>query len=241
MSSYSIQPADQRFTTKIGWLNAKHSFNFGNHYSPEHNGHGLLLVSNDDVIAPGHGFPMHQHRDMEIVTWVLSGSLEHKDSAGNEGLIVPGLAQRMSAGSGIFHSEINASQSEELHLVQMWVLPDRAGITPSYEQLDLTAQLQTGELIAVASGQGHEGAVALNQNAAVLWAQRPQPDSITKIPSAEFVHLFVAAGSGTFSIDGQDHQLSQGDAVRISGPAAATFSEAAAGSELLIWQMSESN
>ena len=119
-----IRRADTRFHTEIDWLDSWHSFSFGNHYDPTNTHHGLLLVLNDDVIAPGGGFGTHPHRDMEIVTWVLDGALEHRDSEGNHGVISPGLAQRMSAGRGIRHSEVNASTTEPVHLLQMWVPPD---------------------------------------------------------------------------------------------------------------------
>src|SRR5207237_1254605 len=112
---------NERFHTRIGWLDSWHSFSFGQHYDPENMGHGQLLVNNDDIINPGSGFMTHPHQDMEIVTWVLEGELEHKDSAGNKGIIYPGLAQRMSAGTGIWHSEINPSGQKPVRLVQMWV------------------------------------------------------------------------------------------------------------------------
>ena len=126
----TVQRAADRLHTDIDWLDSKHSFNFGGHYREGDNGHGLLLVNNDDTVAAGGGFGTHGHRDMEIVTWVLSGKLEHQDSEGNHGVLYPGLAQRMSAGRGIRHSEMNASTSEPVHFVQMWVLPDTVGGRP---------------------------------------------------------------------------------------------------------------
>src|SRR6188472_4571828 len=119
-----VRRATTRDVTKIDWLDSKHSFSFGQHYDPANTHHGLLLVNNDDVVAPGTGFDTHPHRDMEIVTWVLEGSLEHRDSMGNSGVIYPGLAQRMSAGTGVLHSEKNGSASDTVHFVQMWVIPD---------------------------------------------------------------------------------------------------------------------
>ena len=123
--SIQIHRSNERMATKIDWLDSRHSFSFGNQYDPENTHFGLLLVSNDDVIKPETGFSTHPHRDMEIVTWVIEGELEHKDSQGNSGLIHPGLAQRMSAGTGILHSEINATSASDVHLVQMWVVPER--------------------------------------------------------------------------------------------------------------------
>ena len=119
-----VRRADQRFKTRISWLDSKHSFSFSSHWDPANTHHGLLLVNNDDVVTPGRGFETHPHRDMEIVTWVLRGSLVHQDSEGNRGIIYPGLAQRMSAGTGITHSEFNASKSEPVHLLQIWIMPE---------------------------------------------------------------------------------------------------------------------
>ena len=145
---------------KISWLDSKHSFSFGSHYDPANTHHGLLLVNNDDTVKPGMGFDTHPHRDMEIVTWVLRGSLVHQDSTGNSGVIYPGLAQRMSAGRGILHSEKNDSwtltgdetHSEPVHFVQMWVVPDEAGITPGYQQMEIDDELLRGGLVTIASG-----------------------------------------------------------------------------------------
>src|SRR5262245_44546640 len=127
-----VRRAGERFHTRTSWLDSHHSFSFSRHYDPRNVNHGLLLVSNDDIVKPGTGCQTHPHEDMEIVTWVLSGELEHKDSVGNKGIIYPGLAQRMSAGTGILHSEINPSDSKDVHFVQMWVLPDTEGISPGY-------------------------------------------------------------------------------------------------------------
>ena len=152
-----VRRAKERFHTEIDWLDSWHSFSFGTHYDPDNTHHGLLLVSNDDVIRAGRGFGTHSHRDMEIVTWVLDGELEHRDSTGTVGIIYPGLAQRMSAGSGIQHSETNASATADVHLVQMWVLPDTEGIEPGYEQHDVSEALSGGGLVTVASGDAGQG------------------------------------------------------------------------------------
>ena len=141
-----VRYEDNRFATDVGWLDSKHSFSFGQHHDPNNTHHGLLLVNNDDRVAPATGFDTHPHRDMEIVTWVLQGSLVHQDSTGHNGIIYPGLAQRMSAGRGIRHSEKNDSwtisgdvHTEPVHFIQMWVVPDERGITPSYEQQEVSA------------------------------------------------------------------------------------------------------
>ena len=232
MATLTVQRAADRFLTDAGWLHSRHSFNFGPHSSADHEGHGLLLVNNDDVVAAGQGFGTHGHRDIEIVTWVLSGRLEHRDSAGNHGILYPGLAQRMSAGSGIRHSEFNASADEPVHFLQMWVPPDTAGIEPGYEQLDLNEALTAGGLVPIASGQGHEGAIKVHQRDAVLWGGRLQPGEAVSIPLAPHVHLFVAVGSGSAERAGE---LATGDAVRLTDSEALVFTAGAEGAELSVW------
>jgi quercetin 2,3-dioxygenase len=232
-STISVQRADDRFLTNIGWLDSKHSFNFGEHWSPEHSGHGLLLVNNDDIVAPAQGFGTHGHRNMEIVTWVLSGSLEHQDSAGNHGVLYPGLAQRMSAGRGIRHSEMNPSPDTPVHFVQMWVLPDTDEIEPGYQQLDVNEQLAGGGLVAIASGQGHPDAISIHQRGAVLWGARLDTGQSVDVPRNGHVHVFVALGAGTLTAAGQ---LSAGDAVRLTNADGGTFTATVDGTELLIWE-----
>ncbi len=179
-----IRRSSDRFHTRAGWLDSRHSFSFGGHYSPDNTHHGQLLVLNDDRVAGGTGFETHPHRDMEIVTWVLDGELEHKDSEGNHGLIYPGLAQRMSAGRGIWHSEKNASATDEVHFIQMWVIPDTQSIDPGYQQLDINDELAGGGLVPIASGQGHDAAVSIHQRDAVLWGGRLQPGGRGRVPDA---------------------------------------------------------
>jgi quercetin 2,3-dioxygenase len=227
-----VRRADERFHTQIGWLDSWHSFSFGQHHDPRNTGHGLLIVSNDDLVAPASGFGMHHHRDMEIVTWVVVGALEHRDSEGNVGVIRPGHAQRMSAGTGIFHSEMNPSPDEPVRLVQMWVLPDRHGLAPSYEQRDVSEALAGGGLVVVASGQGHDGAVSLNQRDAVLHAARLPAGAEAEVPAAPHVHVFVARG--TASLDGAGH-LVEGDAVRLTRAGSRPVVAGSQGAELLVW------
>ena len=225
-----VRPAASRFRTRLGWLDSRHSFNFGEHFRPDDKGHGLLLVSNDDVVAPATGFGTHGHRDMEIVTWVISGQLEHQDSEGNHGLLYPGLAQRMSAGRGIRHSEMNPHATEPVRFIQMWVPPDTLGIDPSYEQRDINDALAGGHLTAIASGQGHDGAIVLHQSGAVLYGARLTPGLSVEVPGAPYVHLFVATGAGTIS----DISLETGDAARLSAHGTATYL-ATTDTEVLIW------
>lgn len=149
-ATVEIRRAADRAVTTTSWLKSRHSFSFGDHYDPDNTHHGLLLVNNDDQMEPASGFDPHPHRDMEIVTWVLRGALRHQDSAGNSGVIYPGLAQRMSAGTGILHSEMNDSATEPVHFVQMWVIPDATGITASYQQQEIDDELLRAGLVTIA-------------------------------------------------------------------------------------------
>lgn len=227
-----MKRAAERAVTRLSWLEGRHSFNFGPHYSPDNEGHGLLIVHNDDIIQPGAGFNTHSHRDMEIVTWVLAGRLEHKDSTGTHGIITPGLAQRMSAGRGIEHSEINPSADAPLRLVQMWVQPDTEGIEPGYEQVDVSLELEKGGLVAVASGNGH-AAIRIQQGGASFWAARLKPGGSVKVPDARFVHVFVATGSATLEGGGV---LAEGDAARLTAAGSPLLSAGEAGAEVLVWE-----
>src|SRR5271165_910961 len=193
-TTLEVRRAASRPRTRLGWLDSSHSFSFGRHYDPSNTHHGLLLVSNDDRVAAGTGFSTHPHQDMEIVTWVLSGRLEHKDSEGNEGELYPGLAQRMSAGRGIWHSEMNPSKSEQVHFVQMWVVPDTERVDPGYEQLDINRELGQGGLHTIASGKGHDSAISIRQRDAVLWGGRLNAGEAVSVPDGAHAHLFVATG-----------------------------------------------
>jgi redox-sensitive bicupin YhaK (pirin superfamily) len=226
-----VRRAAERFWTQAGWLDSKHSFSFGRHWDPENTGHGLLIVNNDDVVAARSGFSTHPHRDMEIVTWVLSGELEHTDSEGNRGIIYPGLAQRMSAGTGIWHSEMNPGD-RDVHFVQMWVLPDTASVRPSYEQLDVNAELAKGGLVPIASGRGHDAAISIRQHGAVLWAGRLSPGEAVRVPDERHVHVFVAAGDGELEGAGV---LQAGDAARLTAAGAVALAAGAGGAEVLVW------
>ena len=230
-AAIDIRRADTRPRTELGWLDGRHSFSFGSHYDPTNLGHGLLIVSNDDRVAPGGGFGTHPHRDMEIVTWVLDGQLEHRDSEGNVGLLYPGLAQRMSAGTGIQHSEMNASRSVPVHLVQMWVVPAEAGIRPGYEQLAVNERLDAGGLVPVASGRGHEGAITIHQPGAVMWVGRLRDGETVALPDAPYVHLFVARGSVSLGGD----TLVEGDAARLTAAGAVDVT-GVGDAEVIVWE-----
>jgi len=239
-----VRRAADRFATKISWLDSKHSFSFSGHYDPANTHHGLLLVNNDDVVLPGAGFETHPHRDMEIVTWVLQGSLVHQDSEGNTGVIYPGLAQRMSAGTGILHSEKNDAwrqgvgdvHDEPVRFIQMWVLPDERGIDPGYEQLEIDDELLRGGLVPVASGMDRhagEAAIRIRNRFAALHAGRLRAGDVVEVPDAPFSHVFVARGS--VDLEGAA-ALAQGDAVRLTGVGGQRLT-ASDDAEVLIWEM----
>jgi redox-sensitive bicupin YhaK (pirin superfamily) len=243
-----VRRADERHKTRLGWLDSKHSFSFSRHHDPANTHHGLLLVNNDDIVRPGTGFETHPHQDMEIVTWVLQGSLVHQDSEGHTGVIYPGLAQRMSAGTGILHSEKNDSwrlagpgQSDDahrdpVHFVQMWVVPDERGIAPGYEQLEIDHELLSGGLVTVASGMpAHDGAAAIRikNRYAALHAARLQPGQSVQLPEAPFLHLFVPRGRVTLEGAGP---LEAGDAVRFTATGGQRVT-AAEPAEILVWEM----
>ncbi len=242
--SVDVRRAADRFTTRIGWLDSKHSFSFSRHWDPANTHHGLLLVNNDDIVAAGTGFDTHPHRDMEIVTWVLQGSLVHQDSEGNSGVIYPGLAQRMSAGTGILHSEKNDSwrlaggpqHRDPVRFIQMWVIPDREGIRPGYEQMEIEDRDLRGGLVPVASGMARDegrSAIRIANRHAALHAARLQADASVTVPDAPWVHLFVARGMVDLEGAGV---LNEGDAVRLSGVGGQRLT-AVEDAEVLIWEM----
>jgi redox-sensitive bicupin YhaK (pirin superfamily) len=239
-----IRRAQDRDATRTSWLDSKHSFSFGHHYAPDNTHHGLLIVNNDDVVDPGTGFDTHPHRDMEIVTWVLDGALVHQDSTGHSGVIYPGLAQRMSAGTGILHSEKNDSwrltggdeHADPVHFVQMWVVPDAAGVEPGYEQLEIDGELLAGGLVPVASGMQRDrdaAAIRISNRYAALHAAHLQPGQSVTLPDAPFLHLFVPRGAVTLEGAGA---LDTGDAARLTATGGHTVT-ATAPSEILLWEM----
>ncbi|NLU83734.1 pirin-like bicupin family protein [Rhodococcus sp. HNM0569] len=250
-----VRRAGDRLKTEIDWLDSKHSFSFGHHYDPDNTHHGLLLVNNDDTVRPGQGFDTHPHRDMEIVTWVLRGSLVHQDSMGHAGVIYPGLAQRMSAGTGILHSEKNDAfrydhlthsgerdlrpdedGTDPVRFVQMWVVPDDAGATPGYEQLEIEDEILKGGLVPVASGRPEHrdhSAIRINNTHASLHVARLRPGAPVTVPTAPYVHVFVAQGSVVMEGVGA---LAEGDAVRLTASGGQQVSTEA-GAEILVWEM----
>ncbi|MCU1349889.1 MAG: Pirin domain protein [Acidobacteria bacterium] len=215
----TIRPSDERGHANHGWLDTYHTFSFADYYDPEQMGFRTLRVINDDKVAPGMGFGTHQHRDMEIITYVLDGALQHRDSMGNGSIMRPGDVQRMSAGTGVMHSEVNPSDSEEVHLLQIWIVPERRGIRPSYEQKNFTPEERTGTLRLVASPAGDDRAVTINQDVR-LYAAILDGKSVTHA-FAKDRHGWLHVARGEAEINGQ--KLAAGDGAAISGEESVTI------------------
>lgn len=242
---FDVRPADSRFKTNAGWLDSKHSFSFGPHYDPANTHHGVLMVNNDDIVLPRQGFDTHPHRDMEIVTWVLQGSLVHQDSMGHNGVIYPGLAQRMSAGTGIMHSEKNDVWRQDsaddthdpVHFVQMWVVPDEPGINPGYEQLEIDHELLSGGFVPVASGMPQyvdHSAIRIKNRYATMHVARMSPGQHPlTLPDAPLLHVFVPRGDVVMEGVGE---LGDGDAVRVHGDGGQQLT-ATSDAEVIVWEM----
>ena len=205
-----LRRSHERGRADHGWLDARHTFSFADYYDPAHMGFRSLRVINEDRVQPAMGFPTHGHRDMEIVTWVLEGALKHEDSMGNGSIIRPGEAQYMSAGRGVLHSEFNASKSELVHLLQIWILPSKAGETPRYGQKDFSSALEKGGLVPVATASGRDGSLAIRQDAELLVARLDGAKELTHT-LAPGRHAWLQVARGSLEVNGQ--KLEQGDAL----------------------------
>ncbi len=243
-----IRKAIDRGHANHGWLDARHSFSFANYHHPDHMGYRSLRVINEDRIAPGAGFPPHSHRDMEIITYVLDGALEHKDSTGNieagngeggrgklggGGVIRPGEVQYMCAGSGVTHSEYNASKEDPVHLLQIWLLPDAANYTPRYEQKDFTAA-RRGGLALVASGDGRGGSIKINQPTDLYASVVDEDETIEhRFAPGRFGWLQLARGG--LEISGLTMQA--GDGAKIADESVLSVKALADGTEFLLFDL----
>ncbi len=210
----TVRKAEERGHTNLDWLDSRHTFSFGDYYDPRFMGFRALRVINEDVVRPGAGFPTHPHRDMEIITYVLEGALEHRDSMGNGSVIRWGEAQRMSAGSGITHSEFNPSRSEPVHLLQIWILPRHPGGPPGYEQRSIDLKEARGKLLPVAAAEARDGALTIQQDAALSVAILDDGASLThRLTPAR--HSWLQLARGGISLNGV--ALKAGDGAAISG------------------------
>jgi hypothetical protein len=229
----TIRRSAERGHANHGWLDSYHSFSFADYYDPQHMGFSTLRVINEDYVAPGTGFGTHPHRDMEIITYILAGELEHKDSMGNGSVIRPGDVQRMSAGTGVLHSEFNPSPDKQVHLLQIWIQPNARGVKPGYEQKRFEDAEKRGRLRLVASPDGAEGSVTIHQNARVYAGL---------VDGAERVEHSLAAGRtayvhvarGTVTVNG--NPLAAGDALKAEGESRITL-EAGRDAEVLLFDL----
>jgi redox-sensitive bicupin YhaK (pirin superfamily) len=212
----AVLPSSKRFHTEAGWLDSHHTFSFADHYDPERLGFRALRVINDDRVEPARGFGSHSHRDMEIITYVLSGELAHKDSLGTGSVIRPGDVQRMSAGTGVVHSEMNPSRSEPVHFLQIWIVPDRSGHRPGYEQKAFSETDRRGKLRLVASSDGRDGSVSVHQDASVYASLLEPGERVSHEPRAGR-HAWVHVARGSVDLNGKT--LREGDGAAISDEA----------------------
>ena len=229
-----IRRAEERGRTDFGWLDSRHSFSFGHYYDPAHMGFGPLRVINDDRVTPGAGFPTHPHGDMEIISYVLDGALAHKDSLGTGSVIRPGDVQRMTAGTGIRHSEFNASKTEPVHFLQIWIVPEAEGLAPSYEQKSYPAEDKRGMLRLVASRDGREGSVTVHRDVdlyATLLGEGDRTRHTFRPGRAGW--LQVARGTATVN----DVQLYPGDGVAIEAIDDVAITGTSADTEVLLFDL----
>ena len=228
-----VRRSEERGNANHGWLQSKHTFSFGSYHDPEHTGFGPLLVINEDRVAPGQGFGTHGHRDMEIISYVLSGALEHKDSMGTGSVLHYGDVQRMTAGTGVRHSEFNGSSSEEVHFLQIWIQPNVTGIPPGYEEKHFAPEAKQGQLRLIASSDGRQNSVLIHQDASLYAAILGPGDKLAHALAkrrAAYVHLI----RGALTVNGA--ALKGGDALKLVGEASVTLGEAE-DAELLLFDL----
>jgi len=209
----TVRPSEERGAFDHGWLDTKHTFSFADYQDPRHMGFRSLRVINEDVVAPGKGFGTHGHRDIEIITYVLDGALQHRDSMGNGSIIRPGDVQRMTAGTGVTHSEFNPSAGEQVHLLQIWILPERSGLPPGYEQRTFSADERRGRLKLVASRNARDGSLAVHQDAD-LFAALLSPGQELVHALGPKRHAWVQVARGALAVNGTE--VAAGDGVALS-------------------------
>jgi quercetin 2,3-dioxygenase len=229
----TVRPAAERGHFDHGWLDTYHTFSFASYHDPSHMGFRALRVVNEDRVKPGEGFGIHAHRDMEILTWVLEGALEHKDSMGNGSVIRPGDIQRMTAGTGVTHSEFNPSREVPVHLLQIWLLPNRRGLPPGYEEKRFPPEARRGHLCLIAAGDGRQGAVSINQDAD-LWTALLEPGESVRHALKPGRYAWLQVARGGVSLKGTT--LGAGDGVGVSDEAALDMT-ASAPAEVLVFDL----
>ena len=230
----TVRKAADRGQMDHGWLQTAHTFSFGSYHDPAHMGFRALRVINEDYVAAAQGFGTHPHQDMEIVTYVLAGELEHKDSMGNGSKILPGEVQRMTAGTGVTHSELNPSPDQQVHLLQIWILPEARGLEPSYEQKEFPVEERKGTLRLVASRDGREGSVTVHQDVS-LYASVLERDSTVAAEVAEGRHAWIQVARGSVRIG--DVELEAGDGAAVSDPGRLEITGTADEAELLLFDL----
>jgi quercetin 2,3-dioxygenase len=230
----TIRPAQERGAANFGWLDSRHTFSFGEYFDSSQMGFADLRVINEDKVSPGKGFGTHGHRDMEIISYVLEGALEHQDSIGTGSVIRPGDVQRMSAGVGVMHSEYNASQTEPVHFLQIWILPDQKAISPGYEQKNFTEVEKRGRLRLIGSQNGHDGSITIHQDVN-LYASILQDGETVKHTLANGRVAWLQVARGTVHLN--DRLLSAGDGAAISQESQITLQGTTDATELLLFDM----
>ncbi len=228
-----VRKSQDRGAVNLGWLDSRHSFSFGHYYDPNHMGLGPLRVINEDRVRPGRGFDTHAHRDMEIISYVLEGALEHKDSMGTGSIIKPGDVQRMTAGTGVLHSEYNHSDTDPLHFLQIWIVPEKDRLTPNYEQKHFDLGGGDSGLALIGSPEGRNGSIVINQDVDLFAAKLKKSASVTHhVAPGRQIWLQIVRGAGTVNLVG----LTEGDGAAISDEGKVRI-EATEDSEILLFDM----
>ena len=230
----TLRRAEERGGASLGWLDSKHTFSFGHYFDPRHLGFGSLRVINEDRVAPGGGFPTHPHSDMEIISYVLDGALEHRDSIGTGSVIRPGDIQRMSAGTGVRHSEYNASKDEPVHFLQIWIVPEREGLAPSYEQKTFSDKDKRGQLRLIGSRDGRDGSITIHQDVGLYATLLGSDDAVTHAV-ARGRGAWIQVVRGNMSVN--DEVLSAGDGASIVTPGSLNLAGAAGDGEALLFDL----
>jgi quercetin 2,3-dioxygenase len=234
----TVRSQDQRGVAKFNWLDSRHSFSFGSYYDPQHMGFASLRVINEDKVMPGKGFGTHGHQDMEIISYVLAGELEHKDSMGNGSVIRSGDVQRMSAGTGVRHSEFNASDTNLVHFLQIWILPDTTGLEPSYEEKNFSSEIQQGQLTLVGSRDGRDGSITIHQDVNLYLGSLTKSDRLTyQIKDNRGIWLQVAKGEVKLN----ERLLQAGDGAAITDQTQIAIAGSSPDAEFLLFDLAVNN